>query len=73
MSRRSRALIAANPDCIVCATDWPHSGHGLPPREISPPIPVDDGALLNQLLVWAPDAATLEKILVDNPARLYGF
>ena len=41
--------------------------------EISPPIPVDDGALLNQLLVWAPDAATLEKILVDNPARLYGF
>ena len=31
------------------------------------------GALLNQLTVWAPDAATRRKILVDNPARLYGF
>jgi len=28
---------------------------------------------MNQLVVWAPDAATREKILVDNPARLYQF
>jgi hypothetical protein len=40
---------------------------------MSPPIPVDDGALLNQLPARAPDAATHRKILVDNPARLYGF
>jgi 2-pyrone-4,6-dicarboxylate lactonase len=57
----------------VWGTDWPHPGHGRPPSEISPPIAVDDGALLNQLLIWAPDPTTLEKILVDNPARLYGF
>jgi predicted TIM-barrel fold metal-dependent hydrolase len=25
------------------------------------------------LPVWAPDSATRKKILVDNPARLYGF
>jgi hypothetical protein len=25
------------------------------------------------LPVWAPDALTRKKILVDNPARLYGF
>jgi predicted TIM-barrel fold metal-dependent hydrolase len=25
------------------------------------------------LPVWAPDAAIRKKILVDNPARLYGF
>ena len=34
---------------------------------------IDDGALLNQLPVWEPDAAIRKKILVDNPARLYGF
>ena len=69
----ARALIAANPDRIVWGTDWPHPGHSKPPGEISPPIPVDDGALINQLPVWAPDAALRRKILVDNPARLYGF
>jgi predicted TIM-barrel fold metal-dependent hydrolase len=29
--------------------------------------------VLNLLAVWAPDAAIRKKILVDNPARLYGF
>ena len=31
---------------------------------------VDDGLVLNLLPVWAPDAVTRKKILVDNPARL---
>jgi predicted TIM-barrel fold metal-dependent hydrolase len=69
----AQALIAANPDRVVWGTDWPHPGHGKPVSEISPPIPVDDGALLNQLPVWAPDAAVRKTILIDNPARLYGF
>ena len=30
-------------------------------------------ALVQQLAVWVPDEATRNKILVDNPARLYGF
>jgi hypothetical protein len=29
--------------------------------------------LLNQLPTWAPDSAVRKKILVDNPAVLYGF
>jgi len=29
--------------------------------------------VLNLLPVWAPDAAIRKRILVDNPARLYGF
>jgi predicted TIM-barrel fold metal-dependent hydrolase len=69
----ARALIAANADRILWGTDWPHPGHDRPPAEISPFLPIDDGALLNQFLAWAPDAATRRKILVDNPARLYGF
>jgi len=33
----------------------------------------DDGQLLNLVATWAPDADVRKKILVDNPARLYGF
>src|SRR5262245_17314845 len=73
----AQALVQANPDRIVWGTDWPHPnsdhGRGKPLTEISPPFAIDDGLLLNQLAKWAPDAATRKKILVDNPARLYGF
>jgi len=46
---------------------------GRKPTEVTPLFQIDDGRLLNQLPVWAPDAAIHKKILVDNPARLYGF
>src|SRR5580765_701681 len=71
----ARALIAANPDRVVWGTDWPHpnSSSGNPATQVTPLFQIDDGRLLNQLPVWAPDAATRRKILVDNPARLYGF
>lgn len=71
----ARALIAANPDRIVWGSDWPHPNTSLrrSATEISEPEPVDDGLLLNQLATWAPDAAVRRRILVDNPARLYGF
>jgi predicted TIM-barrel fold metal-dependent hydrolase len=70
----ARALIAANPERILWGTDWPHpdAGRGVP-AEITPYHQIDDGLLLNQLPLWAPDAGTRAKILVDNPARLYGF
>lgn len=73
----AQALVAANPDRIIWGTDWPHPnsdfGRGKPLTEIAPPFPIDDGLLLNQLAQWVPDAAVRRKILVDNPARLYGF
>jgi predicted TIM-barrel fold metal-dependent hydrolase len=73
----ARALIAANSDRIVWGTDWPHPDSstvpGRKPTDIAPLFQIDDGRLLNQLPVWAPDAAIRKKILVDNPARLYGF
>jgi len=71
----ARALIAANADRIVWGTDWPHpdSSSGNPATQVTPLLQIDDGRLLNQLPVWAPDAAIRKKILVDNPARLYGF
>ncbi|MDI4237154.1 amidohydrolase family protein [Bradyrhizobium sp. Arg237L] len=73
----AKALIAANPDRIVWGTDWPHPDTVVPPgKQVTDVVPlyqIDDGRLLNQLAVWAPDTATRKKILVDNPARLYGF
>ena len=73
----AKALIAANPDRIVWGTDWPHPDSVTPPghkvTDVTPLYQIDDGRLLNQLPVWAPDAAIRKKILVDNPARLYGF
>jgi len=71
----AQALIAANPERIVWGTDWPHpnSASGRKATELTPLLQIDDGRLLNQLPVWAPDTATRRKILVDNPARLYDF
>jgi predicted TIM-barrel fold metal-dependent hydrolase len=73
----AQALIAANADRIVWGTDWPHPDSVTPPgkqiSDVTPLFQIDDGRLLNQLSVWAPDAAIRKKILVDNPARLYGF
>jgi predicted TIM-barrel fold metal-dependent hydrolase len=73
----ARALIAANPHRILWGSDWPHPTGVTPPgrraTDVTPMKQIDDGALLNQLAVWEPDAAIRRKILVDNPARLYGF
>jgi predicted TIM-barrel fold metal-dependent hydrolase len=73
----ARALIAANADRIVWGTDWPHPNSsraaGRLATDVAPLLQIDDGRLLNQLAVWAPDPAIRKKILVDNPARLYGF
>jgi predicted TIM-barrel fold metal-dependent hydrolase len=73
----AKALIAANPDRIVWGTDWPHPNSVTPPgkqiSDVTPLFQIDDGRLLNQLPVWAPNADVRKKILVDNPARLYGF
>ncbi len=73
----AKALIAANPDRLVWGTDWPHPDSVTPPgkkpTDLTPLYQIGDARVLNQLAVWAPDAATRKKILVDNPARLYGF
>jgi predicted TIM-barrel fold metal-dependent hydrolase len=73
----ARALIAANRERILWGTDWPHPNSdplpGYGAMDVRPYSQIDDGRLLNQLPLWAPDAATRKAILVDNPARLYGF
>ncbi|ANN68617.1 amidohydrolase family protein [Bordetella bronchialis] len=58
------ALAAANPDRCLWASNYPHPGRTDAP---------DNADMLDLLARWAPDAAVRKKILVDNPARLYGF
>jgi predicted TIM-barrel fold metal-dependent hydrolase len=60
----AQALIAAAPDRILWGTDWPHPNVKWMPN---------DGDLVDLFPRMAPDAALQKKILVDNPARLYGF
>lgn len=63
----ARAMIAAAPGRCVWGTDWPH------PSLLSEAEVPDDGVLLDALGAWAPRDAERQAILVDNPARLYGF
>ena len=69
----ARALVSANPERVVWGSDWPHPGRGVNPTALAPPYPIDDGRVLNLLPKWVPEPALRKKILVDNPARLYGF
>ena len=73
----AKALIDANPDHLVWGSDWPHPNSNPPAgrkaTEWNPVFQFDDGKLLNLVSAWAPDANVRKKILVDNPAKLYGF
>ena len=73
----ARALVTANPQRILWGTNWPHPSStpppGRKPTDLAIHMPTDDGKVLNLLPVWVPDAATRRLILVDNPARLYGW
>ncbi|MGB0577778.1 MAG: amidohydrolase family protein [Alphaproteobacteria bacterium] len=59
------AFVDLAPDRVIWGTDWPHPGVGKQAT--------DDVDLLDLIPLYAPDAETRHKILVDNPARLYGF
>lgn len=61
----AHALTEAVPDRIVWGSDWPHV-------MLKGPMP-NDGDLCDLLTDWVPDAAIRQKVLADNPARLYGF
>ncbi len=66
VSRLAKALVKHAPERMLWASNWPHPSA---PKDNVP----DDADLLDLLPDWAPDAATQKKILVANPAELYGF
>lgn len=60
----AKRMLEVAPDRLVWGTDWPHPALTHIPN---------DGDLADLLLHWCPDERLRHKILVDNPARLYGF
>jgi predicted TIM-barrel fold metal-dependent hydrolase len=60
----ARALAAHAPERVVWGTDWPHPNHNAVPN---------DGELVDLIAEIAPDAKTRQLMLVDNPAKLFGF
>jgi predicted TIM-barrel fold metal-dependent hydrolase len=72
----AQALISANPSRMLWGTDWPHPGAwpGVPrQREAREPFhPINNARALQRLSEWT-TADQWARILVDNPARLYGF
>jgi 2-pyrone-4,6-dicarboxylate lactonase len=62
----ARLFASHAPERMVWGSDWPHvnlEGMVMP----------NDGDLLDLMLDWVPDEATRNRILVQNPGKLYGF
>ena len=60
-----RALVQAAPERLVWGSDWPHTTEA--------PGTVNDADLVDVLQAWCGSTAVMDRILVDNPAQLYGF
>ncbi|MCK8787775.1 amidohydrolase family protein [Roseomonas sp. NAR14] len=60
----ARTLAAAAPERMLWASDWPHATEPRKP---------DDAALLDLLPAWCPEPGMPARVLVANPAELYGF
>jgi predicted TIM-barrel fold metal-dependent hydrolase len=62
----AQAFVKATPERLVWGSDWPH------PSE-APDKKPNDALLFDLLSEWAPGEAARRRILVENPATLYGF
>jgi D-galactarolactone isomerase len=60
----ARAWIDALPERLVWGSDWPHTTESHKP---------DDARLFDLLCTWTGNDTIRDRILVDNPANLYGF
>ncbi len=65
-TKLAQAFVKRAPQRMVWGSDWPH------PTEKADDKP-NDATLVDLLTEWAPDEATRRRILVENPAELYGF
>jgi predicted TIM-barrel fold metal-dependent hydrolase len=73
----ARRLAAANSERVVWGSDWPHTpkhgGHAVSSDQELVYRDIDTHALLGLVRAWLPDPRLQVLLLVDNPARLYGF
>ena len=59
------ALVAANPDQLLWASDWPHTERFTPTPH--------DADLVDLLPAWLGSDDLIQRVCVANPARLYGY
>lgn len=64
----AQTMIELAPNRVIWGSDWPHPSLQTKHQ----PMP-DDAGMMDLLSVWARSEDDVNKILVDNPARLYGF
>jgi predicted TIM-barrel fold metal-dependent hydrolase len=73
----ARRLTERAPERTVWGSDWPHTPpHSRMAADQQPLLPfrdIDTGQLLSPAASWFPDEETRRRVLVENPARLYGF
>lgn len=73
----ARKLVETNPERVVWGSDWPHTpAHGAHPVVDDAKAPyreIDTAALLARVPRWMGDARLVARVLVHNPAELYGF
>jgi 2-pyrone-4,6-dicarboxylate lactonase len=60
----AKRLIELAPERVLWGTDWPHPN-------ITKDMP-DDGALVDLMFDFCPDPLLRQRLLVDNPLKLYG-
>lgn len=65
LTRFAHALVDVAPDRLVWGSDWPH----VLLKKTMP----NDGDLVDLIAKWVPDERARNRILVENPERLYGF
>ena len=64
-SEVARAFLKAAPERMLWGSDWPH-----PTEKDQKP---DDALLFDLIADWAPAETLRQRLLVENPAELYGF
>ena len=66
VGKLATVLARAASDRMLWATNWPHPTPGSTAKP-------DDAWMLDMMAEWVPDDAMRHKVLVNNPAKLYGF
>ena len=64
VGKLAKVLVKAAPERMLWATNWPHPG------QVDPPTPTQLAALRD---AWLPSDALRRRVLIDNPAEVYGF
>lgn len=71
----AKLFMQVNPERILWGSDWPHTNReiGKAALEVSQYRAIPSNALVQSIQMWLPRTDWQQQVLVDNPARLYGF